>query len=162
MTTLLMTVHVVAALVLLGPITVATSLFPRYGREALADPSGHASAYGLVRAMHRITVGYSVAAIAVPVFGLATALAEHVLGQAWLLAAMGLTVIAAALLAGVVIPAQRRVLAGLDSRAQPGSGDRSVVISAGLAKLTMTAGLFALTWVTVAVLMVTQPGGAGS
>ena len=162
MTTLLMTVHVVAALVLLGPITVATSLFPRYGRKALSDPPGQGSAYGLVRAMHRVTVGYSVAAVAVPVFGLATALAEHVLGQAWLLAAMGLTVIAAALLAGVVIPAQRRVLAGLDSRAQPGLGDGSVVVSAGLARLTMTAGLFALTWVTVAVLMVTQPGGVGS
>ncbi len=162
MTTLLLTVHVVAALVILGPVTVATSLFPRYGREALVDGPGHGSAYGALRAMHRITVVYSVAAVAVPVFGLAAAIGEHVLGQAWLLAAIGLTVIAAGLLAGVIIPAQRRVVAGLDGRAEHGPGDGSVVVSAGLARLTMTAGLFGLIWVTVAVLMVTQPGGARS
>ena len=37
MTALLLSVHVLAAIVFIGPVTVAVSLFPRYAREAAGD-----------------------------------------------------------------------------------------------------------------------------
>lgn len=49
-------------------------------------------------ALHRISAGYGVASVAVPVFGVATAARLGVLGQTWLVVAMALTLAAAVLL----------------------------------------------------------------
>jgi len=92
---------------------VAVSLFPRYAREA-AGPSAP-GALPAVHLLHRITCAYAVLALAVPVFGIATALALGVLGQAWLVVSMVLTAAAGALLALVVLPRQASVRAALDA-----------------------------------------------
>lgn len=144
MTAVLLSVHVLAAIVLVGPVTAAASLFPRYAKEATADPGSLRTA-GL---LHRISGGYAVLALAVPVFGIGTASRMGVLGEPWLLVSMALTAGAAALLAVGIVPGQRRVLAGLQEDAP----------AAALRRLTAVTGLFALTWAVVVVLMIVRPG----
>lgn len=163
MTALLLSIHVLAAIVLIGPITVAASLFPRYARAELADPGAGNAA--VLRALHRISSVYSAAAIVVPVFGFATAIQLGVLGDVWLLASIALTVVAAGLLVLAVLPVQRQVLAALGRTPSPAgspSGPAEAPETGGLAqtlgRLGMRTGLFALTWAVVVVLMIVRPG----
>lgn len=147
MAAVLLSVHVLAAIVLVGPVTVAASLFPRYARAALADPPDP-GAGGALRVLHRVSVGYSVAAVVVPVFGVGTAVQLGVLGQPWLVVAAALTVLAGAVLAFGVVPAQRQVLAGL-------TGPAAAPV---LSRLSMVTGVFSLLWAVVVVLMIVRPG----
>jgi hypothetical protein len=163
-TALLLSVHVLAAIVLIGPVTAAASLFPRYGREAAAapDPAGPGPALGTARALHRISAGYGLVGVVVPVFGIATAARMGVLDEAWLWVSMALTALAAALLAAVIVPAQRRVLRGLDGLdgldGLGGTADPDPDVGGDLRRLSMVTGLFALTWAVVVVLMIVRPG----
>lgn len=138
MTALLLSVHVLAAIVLIGPIAVAASLFTRYART---EPDS-----GAPRLLHRICRGYALAGLAVPVFGLATALQMGVLADPWLLISIVLTLIAAALLALVILPAQSAMLT------EP--------VAATAKRLTMTTGIFNLIWAAVVVLMIVRPGSS--
>jgi uncharacterized membrane protein len=153
----LLSVHVLAAIILIGPITVAASVFPRYARSAAAanNPST-APALAVAAAMHRISRTYAVPAIAVPVFGIGLAAAMHALGQAWLMVSMGLTAAAAALLVFVILPSQSGTLEHLRERSQatPGSTDRALRI------IGMQTGAFATLWAVVVVLMITRPGSS--
>lgn len=168
----LLSAHVLAAIVLIGPVTVAVSLFPRYARQALAEtsrvsagadpgvptgaPGGRSVSEPVTRFLHRISRVYSVLGLAVPVLGIALALEMGVLGDVWLVVSIVLTVVAAALLAAVVLPAQHQAMALLDS----GPGDPEAVERwvAGAKRLSMTSGIFALLWAVVVVLMVVRPG----
>lgn len=163
MTAVLLSIHVLAAIVLIGPVTAAASLFPRYARQALDELPEHGGADGVVRALHRISSGYAVLAVAVPVFGIGTAARLHVLGQAWLIVAMVLTAAAGLLLAVAIVPGQRRVLAVLDATdtapAAPGLRlPGAALLARTVARLSMLTGVFALTWAVVVVLMIVRPG----
>lgn len=147
MTAVLLSVHVLAAIVFVGPVTAATSMFPRHARAALAGEGPAAP----VRLLHRISRVYAVLAIAVPVFGLGTAVAMGVLGDAWLIASLVLTAAAAALLGLQILPAQAEVAAALG-----GESDTRAVVAAR--RLSMTSGVFALLWAVVVVLMIARPG----
>ncbi|MCE0768533.1 hypothetical protein LWC35_37415 [Pseudonocardia kujensis] len=147
MTAVLLSVHVLAGIVFVGPVTVATSMFPRYARAALAGERSRAP----VTLLHRISRVYAVLAIAVPVFGLATAVAMGVLGEAWLMASLVLTAAAAAILGLQILPAQARVVAALGGEPDAGAGRTARALS-------MTSGLFALLWTVVVVLMIVRPG----
>jgi hypothetical protein len=116
--------------------------------------------------LHRITRGYALAALSVPVLGIATAVHLRVLGESWVLVSTALTAVAGLLLALAVVPGQRRVLDAL-SAIQDGTdgGDRrvddgrgQVVGSKALPRLAMVTGMFNLLWVTVVVLMILRPG----
>lgn len=135
MTKLLLSLHVLAAIVAIGPVTVAASMFPAAVRR------GDLAA---MRTLHRICRVYAVVGLAVPVFGLATASSLGVLGSAWLLTSIALTAVAAAVLGFAVLPAQSAAL-GSPEIAAP-------------ARLGMTAGLFNLLWSIVVVLMIVRPG----
>lgn len=139
MTALLLSVHVIAAIVFIGPVTVAASLFPRYAREGNT---------AVVDALHRVSRVYAVLGVSVPAFGLATGAAMGVLGDAWLIASILLTAGAAALLALVVLPGQSRVVDALHA-------DGTTAVSP---RLAMASGVFALTWAVVVVLMIVRPG----
>lgn len=138
---MLLSVHVLAAIVFIGPMTVAASLFPRY-----ATASGPP---GVARLLHRTTRAYAVLGLSVPAFGLALANELDVLTDVWLLTAIGLTLVAAVLLATVVLPGQNRMMAVRESGAAPAPGARR--------RLSMATGVFALLW-SVVVLMVVRPG----
>ncbi|AVZ74617.1 hypothetical protein SLUN_23040 [Streptomyces lunaelactis] len=154
MTKFLLAVHVLAAIITIGPVTVAASMFPPAARRALAapdDPSGLAT----VRTLHRICRVYAVIAVAVPVFGLATANSLHVLGSAWLLTSIALTALAAAVLGARILPRQASALAALDG---PAGTLEPAAVQRIAGQLGMLTGVFNLLWATVTVLMIIRPG----
>ncbi|MCS7478639.1 hypothetical protein ACFFQW_13560 [Umezawaea endophytica] len=136
MTKLLLSVHVLAAVIAIGPVAVAASMFPAALRAATPDQTA-------LRLLHRICRVYAGVGIVVPVFGLATGSSLGVLGDAWLLVSIALTAAAAGVLGLLVLPRQRDVLAGV--RVEP-------------SRLAAHAGVFNLLWAVVTVLMIVRPG----
>ena len=104
MTAVLLSLHVLAAIRAVGPVCVAASMFPPEARRAAADPDAGAR----LRVLGRICRTYGLIGTAVPVLGLATALAMGVLTEAWVLVSIVLTATAAGVLAGVVLPGAPR------------------------------------------------------
>jgi hypothetical protein len=149
-TKLLLSLHVLAAVLAIGPVTVAASMFPQSLRRAHRDPGDH-EALTTLRMLHRICRVYAAIGIAVPVFGFATASSLGVLGSGWLITSILLTAAAAATLALLILPVQDSALAAAQA---PGSspGTRSA------SRLAMLTGIFNLLWATVTVLMITRPG----
>jgi hypothetical protein len=115
MTKLLLTIHVLAAIIAVGPVAVAASMFPAAVRHAPAAPEDgrDSDATATVRTLHRVCRVYAAVGVVVPVFGLATAGSLHVLGDAWLIVSIALTATAAAVLAVLVLPGQSAIMAAL-------------------------------------------------
>ncbi|MGP4045453.1 protease [Streptomyces sp. 2A115] len=175
MTKFLLVVHVLAAIVAIGPVTVAASMFPPSARRALADP-GDPRAAETVRLLHRICRVYAAIGIAVPVFGFATAGSMGVLGDAWLIASIVLTGLAAAVLLALVLPRQEEILEATEilgsAEAAPGATKAPEAMDASGAtkttevtanpratvRLAMFTGIFNLLWATVTILMIVRPG----
>ncbi|MFF5004788.1 protease [Streptomyces phaeochromogenes] len=184
MTKFFLVLHVLAAIVAVGPVTVAASMFPPGARRALADPGDQRAAETL-RLLHRICRVYAGLGIAVPVLGLATAMSMGVLGDAWLIASMALTGIAAAVLLALMLPRQEELLeaveaaAGADATTEVATGAEvaattgagapigaaDTTTSTGVAanpratvRLAMFTGIFNLLWATVTILMIVRPG----
>ncbi|MGI5226239.1 hypothetical protein [Actinoallomurus sp. CA-142502] len=177
MSKILLIVHVLAAVLAVGPVAVAASMFPAAIRRAAAGSSLEAatqpalrsaavpgtraesaqgdarsagydgSAMAGARLLHRICRVYAVAGVAVPVFGFATASAMHVTGDAWVIVSIVLTALAAAVLALLVLPRQRALLGG-------------TITGNGPARLAMYTGMFNLLWAAVTILMIVRPGSS--
>jgi len=145
MESFLLSVHVVAGILFVGPVTVATSLFPRYAPTTAAADPGSTRDAGTARLLHRITRSYGVMALVVPVVGLVLAMVQGRATEIWVVVAMVLTAVAGALLALRIAPAQS------DALARPDDGSR-------LRGLGMLTGVFNLLWVVVVVLMIVRPG----
>ena len=137
-TKVLLSLHVLAAILAVGPVTVAASMFPAAVRTGR---TGH------LPLLHRICRIYAAVGIAVPLFGFATAGALGVLGDAWLLTSIALTAAAAAVLVFQILPGQERLLATPE--------DGAVKTRT---RLAMQTGIFNLLWATVTVLMIVRPG----
>ncbi|MET9437090.1 hypothetical protein [Streptomyces sp. NPDC006551] len=152
MTKVLLSVHVLVAILAVGSITVAASMFPRYALQASGGEDADGRAAGVAALLHRICRGYAVAGLAVPVFGIATGASLGVLTDAWLIVSLVLTLIAAALLAAAILPGQRSLLA-----AEPGSATQDGPRRAA-ARLTMLTGVFNVLWAIVVILMIVRPG----
>ncbi|MFE9020756.1 hypothetical protein ACFYNL_19635 [Streptomyces sp. NPDC007808] len=154
MTKILLILHVLAAIVAVGPVTVAASMFPPAARGVPtvdgAVAADGAAAVATVRLLHRICRVYAGIGVSVPVLGLATALAMGVLGSAWLIVSIALTGAAAGILIAFVLPRQEELLEHLDA-------ERSVERSATV-RLAMFTGIFNLLWATVTILMIVRPG----
>ncbi|MFJ7997414.1 protease [Streptomyces sp. NPDC096310] len=175
MTKLLLSLHVIAAIVAIGPVTVAASMFPPAVRHAMAS-SDDRHAWANVALLHRICRAYAVVGVAVPVFGFATAKNMGVLGDTWLIVSIVLTLVAAVVLGALVLPRQSALLesperaaapaegAALDGPAAPdGPGTReegptTVVPRSTTVQLAMFTGVFNLLWATVTILMIIRPG----
>jgi hypothetical protein len=178
-TKLLLSIHVLAAIIAIGPVTVAASMFPAATRRVLADPTDQ-RAVAVLRNLHRICRVYAALGIVVPVFGLATGNSLGVLTDAWLLTSIVLTAASAAVLGLLVLPGQERILRGAtapvttpsevaprespiataaaDHRpgpaVPPGSPDGAIPA----ARLGMVTGVFNVLWAVVVVLMIVRPG----
>ncbi|MFZ4266066.1 DUF2269 family protein [Streptomyces arboris] len=155
MTKFFLSLHVIAAVLAIGPVTVVASMFPKALRRAHAAP-GDVEAYAALRLLHRICRVYAGVGIAVPVFGFATASSLGVLGSAWLIVSILLTAAAAAVLVLLILPAQGRALAAVSPPGPGAEGEASVHRVAG--RLAMLTGVFNLLWATVTVLMIIRPG----
>ncbi|MFE2533365.1 DUF2269 family protein [Streptomyces sp. NPDC059371] len=149
MTKFLLAVHVIAAIVAIGPVTVAASMFPPAARKVLEAPDDP-DALATTRLLHRICQVYAVVGVVVPVFGFATASDMGVLGDTWLIVSIVLTALAAVVLAALVLPRQSAILEGA---VQDRTVDRAATV-----RLAMFTGIFNLLWATVTVLMIIRPG----
>lgn len=151
-TKILLSLHVLAAIVAIGPVTVAASMFPPAARRAVAaggdapDPS----AAGTLALLHRICRVYARVGATVPVLGFATAAAMGVLGSAWLVTSIALTAAAAGVLVAFVLPRQEELLDRLGGEPTADRGDT--------VQLAVFTGVFNLLWATVTVLMIVRPG----
>jgi uncharacterized membrane protein len=157
MTKFLLTLHVLAAIIAVGPVTVAASMFPPAARRAalVGGPQADGAETGdaavnTVRLLHRICRVYAGLGVAVPLLGFATALAMGVLSDGWLTASIVLTAVAAGILVAFVLPRQEELVDQLTGR-RPVERSRTV-------RLAMFTGLFNLLWATVTVLMIVRPG----
>jgi sulfite exporter TauE/SafE len=160
-TKLLLSLHVLAAIIAIGPVTVAASMFPGLLRRH--DPSDDSGA-AVLRNLHRICRVYAGLGILVPLFGLATASTLGVLTDAWLITSMVLTAVAAAILIGTILPRQSAAIEALRTTATaPVEGvatmtTATATATATAARLGMVTGVFNLIWATVVVLMIVRPG----
>ena len=138
--TILLVAHIGAAILLLGPVTVATSLFPRYAA------TGETTICALLL---RISRGYGLLSLLVPLFGLALAGRLQITGQGWVIASLVLFVVAFVVLLGAIVPRQQRLLAALATNASPSRTE--------LMPLRALSGVFSLIWLVILVLMVAKP-----
>ncbi|MFD8479802.1 hypothetical protein [Kitasatospora sp. NPDC059673] len=152
----LLSLHLVVAVLAVGPVAVAVSMFPRKAKAALVAGPEQATAQASVRLLHRISNLYALIGIAVPLLGVGTAQAMGVLGNAWLITSIVLTAVAAGVLLLFVLPGQQATVDALDATENQ---EAETTRATGMLKmLPMTAGLFNLLWVVVLVLMVIRPG----
>ncbi|MFD3991634.1 hypothetical protein [Streptomyces sp. NPDC058583] len=155
MTEFLLSVHVLVAIVTVGSITVAASMFPRIALRACdggEEREGRSEGTGTAVLLHRVCTGYAVAGVVVPVFGIATGAQLGVLTDAWLIVSLVLTVAAAALLGLAVLPGQRRLLALAEGAAAEEAARPTA------SRLSMATGVFNVLWAVVVVLMIVRPG----
>jgi hypothetical protein len=149
-TKVLLSLHVLAAILAVGPVAVAASMFPATLRRTDSDRD---ATRATLRTLHRVCQVYTDVGIAVPVLGFATASSLGVLGNAWLLVSIALTAAAAAVLALLILPAQDRALT---DGAGPAGTPVAALAAAG--RLAMVTGIFNLLWAAVTVLMIIRPG----
>lgn len=142
MNKVLLTLHLLAAIIAIGPVAVAASMFPAATRQAFADGEADGN-LTVLSSLHRICRVYALVGIAVPVFGFGLAGTMHVMGRLWVIISIVLTAVAAVLLIVLILPRQQRVLTERDR--------------GPAAHLAMVTGIFNLLWVAVAVLMVVRP-----
>ncbi|MFB8246349.1 hypothetical protein ACFC5X_15055 [Streptomyces sp. NPDC055952] len=121
MTKVLLSLHVLAAILAIGPVAVAVavavaaSMFPTTLRRTTGDRDGIRAT---LQTLHRICRVYAGIGIAIPVFGFATASSLGVLGGTWLITSIGLTAVAAGVLVLLILPGQDRALTDAVSPAE--------------------------------------------
>lgn len=147
MESVLLSAHVVAGILFVGPIAVSTSLFPPRYAAVVGDPPERGS-LEVAGALYRITRVYGALALAVPILGFILAVVQGRATEVWIIVAMVLTVIAGGLLAVQIAPRQREAL------------DSPPVDGVALRQLGMLAGIFNLLWTVVVVLMIVRPPGS--
>ncbi|MDN5884352.1 MAG: DUF2269 domain-containing protein [Corynebacterium casei] len=146
MTSLLIAIHVLAAVLLMGPVMITVSA---YQGQMMKAKDGDAKALGAATTLHRLTSQYGPLSAVVPVAGIAVFLTN--------LSAFGsegrfhisilLAVIAWVILIAVIIPRQKKTLAALEG------GDQVVDFAKEKKQLSMFGGIFNLLWIITALLM---------
>lgn len=131
--------HILAAVIFLGPVTVAASLFPRH---ALREE------WAVARAFHRISRGYGLGSLLVPAIGLYLAARMDYLGMLWINLSLGLFVLGLVLHLGLVVPLQARMLA---------SGQDGPPADSLIGRLRAATGAYGLIWLVILYLMVAKP-----
>ncbi|APT88661.1 membrane protein [Corynebacterium frankenforstense DSM 45800] len=157
MYTILLALHVIAAVLFLGPVTYAVS---RFQVEAVAAHKGDERAAGTARTLHKVTSTYGVLSLLAPLLGIAVMFTDP--GTYWtdgrFHASIGLSVVAWALLIFLIIPRQKKMAGalGLLGPDEVDADEKFRVSNWDKAKgqLSMFGGIFALLWVVIAVLMV--------
>ncbi|HWD01553.1 MAG TPA: hypothetical protein VG674_03675 [Amycolatopsis sp.] len=151
MSKVFLSIHVLAAILAIGPVAVAASMFPA------ALKRGDRATLVLLNRICRV---YAAVSIAVPLFGFAVAGTMKVTGQTWVLVSIALTAVAAVVLVAFVLPGQR---AALDEPSADGgaAGGGGVAVATRLSgRLAMTTGVFNLLWAVVTVVMIVRPGSS--
>ena len=146
---ILVIVHIIAAILFLGPVAVASSLYPAF---ALQATGGDQSSLGSARILHRITNTYALLSLLVPLAGLGMFIFNSAyMKQGKFHAAILISVIAWAVLFFLVLPRQKALLAlATDPAAHAAEPDKAPALKKQLA---MFSGIFNALWIIAAVLM---------
>ncbi|TQE43754.1 DUF2269 domain-containing protein [Corynebacterium phoceense] len=153
MTTLAIAIHVIAAILLVGPVMVSTSMFPA---QIINAQGGNTGALSI---LHRITKTYGLFSAIVPVLGVAVFLTDLATygKQGQFHASIALAIVAWALLIFVVIPKQKAVVAALggdtDTVQAASPADKPVDLEKSRSQIAMFSGIFNLLWIIIAILM---------
>lgn len=155
MLTFLIILHVASAVIFVGPAMVASSAFPK---QAEAARQGDAQAAGRAQLTHRNTSLYGILSALTPLLGAAALFAgwEYFKSSGQYHASLLLAVIAWAVLIGLVIPQQKKMLGTLKllpaSDADP-EKDQVKDWDKSKKMTTIGAGIFNLLWIIILILM---------
>ncbi|HCT3316225.1 TPA: DUF2269 domain-containing protein [Corynebacterium striatum] len=144
MSSFLIILHVLAAVLLIGPVCVATSAFPG---QLLNAAKGDQAGSGATRVLHNITNTYGYISAIVPVLGIAVFLTNpDFMPEIRFHIAILLAVIAWCLLFFLIIPKQKKAVAALE-------GAGAVDVEGTKKQLAAFSGIFNLLWMICAILM---------
>lgn len=151
---ILLTLHIIAAVLLMGAVMYATSAFPA---AALRAAEGDPGSEGTARATHRVSELYGYISLLVPLLGVTMLLSNWSAysDQYQFHAAILLAAFAWILLLAVIVPKQKKMLGALGLLA-PGEEepeDRGANPAKLKKQLSMFSGIFNLLWVITLVLM---------
>lgn len=146
--------HVFAAVLLLGPVTIAVSAFQ--GR-AVRVHEGDGESAGAARLLFRITNTYGMFSLLVPILGVAVMFTNNAywrMGQFH--ASIALALIAWGLLLFLIIPKQKQMMGALGLLEPEDVEDKAYEVKdwdKAKKRLSMFGGIFSLLWVIILVLM---------
>lgn len=158
MNTVIIALHVLAAIMLIGPVMVSTSMFAPQLRKVASG----AEEPGTLRLVYKITRIYGMASMLVPAFGLlAFFTVDGAMKDPRFHAALLLSVITWGLLFFLVLPKQRQGLLSVQalSPADEPATEKEItkLQNTDASKLpgqnAMFGGIFNLLWVIIAILM---------
>lgn len=155
MGTLLIILHVLTAVLFLGPVTVAVSSFQSRAVEA---HNGNATAQGSALTLYKITQTYGMLSLLVPLIGFAVMFTnDGYWSDGRFHASIALAVLAWAVLIFLIMPRQKKLVGalGLLEADELEAGNFDVADwNKAKGQLSMFGGIFSLLWVIIAVLMV--------
>lgn len=135
--------HVVAAIFIIGPLTLATSASPRFIKQGDAGLE-------MARWMSRTTLIYGLASLLVAVLGLAMVHGDFSFNQFWIGASLTLYIVALVLLFAIVYRDQRTAIHRLEA-------GEVAPVQAG--RILASSAVVAVIWLAIVFLMFYQPGG---
>ncbi|MBP3088987.1 DUF2269 domain-containing protein [Corynebacterium sp. sy017] len=152
MGSLLVLLHVIAAILFLGPVTFAVSTFHV---RAFAAHNGDELARGSAAVLYKITRTYGILSVLVPLIGFAIMFTGDYWSEGKFHISIMLSVFAWGILYFLILPIQQRMADALSISEGAAEFD-SASFSWEKAKnhLSMFGGIFSLLWVIIAVLMI--------
>lgn len=152
MGSLIVLLHVLTAVLFLGPVTVAVSMFQV---QALKAHGGDESARGAASVLYRVTQTYGMLSLLVPLLGFAVMFTGDFWSDRRFHASIALSVVAWALLLFVISPKQREMMAALGLLPADEQTDEVQIgdWAKAKARLSMFGGIFSLLWVVTFILM---------
>lgn len=150
MNTLFVVLHVLAAVLFLGPVTVAVSTFHTRAYEAY---KGNETAKGAAKNLLRISQTYGILSLLAPLFGFALMFTGDYWSEGKYHASILLAVIAWALLFFIILPRQRTMAAALGIAEADDKAPADLDWDKSKSQLSMFGGIFSLLWVIVLILM---------
>ncbi|GGG77723.1 DUF2269 domain-containing protein [Corynebacterium pelargi] len=153
MSSLLVILHVLAAVLFLGPVTVAVSMF---GPRALAASRGDEHAKGSVKTLHRITSVYGILSLFVPMIGIALMFTGDYWSEGRFHASILLSLIAWAVLFFLILPRQTNMAGALGALPADEQAEKTYSVNnwqKAKSQVAMYGGIFSALWVIVFILM---------
>ena len=160
MTTILIVFHVLAAVLFLGPVTVAISTFQT---QAVKAQAGDTRAAGAASILHKLTNVYGMLAALVPLLGVGIMMTDSAYwSDGRFHIAITLAVIAWLILLFLIIPRQKKMMGSLGLLDAADHDPESDVLPAEKfdktkSQLSMFGGIFSLLWVIMLILMYWSP-----
>lgn len=160
MTTILIVFHVLAAVLFLGPVTVAISTFQT---QAVKAQAGDTRAAGAATVLHKLTNVYGMLAALVPLLGVGIMMTDSAYwSDGRFHIAITLAVIAWLILLFLIIPRQKKMMGSLGLLDAADHDPESDVLPAEKfdktkSQLSMFGGIFSLLWVIMLILMYWSP-----